>query len=74
MALFRTLGCAICEWNDPKTGFGRHPTVRLNAEDAQVDRVALRRDDAVFADHTILLSARQDFARQQKQRMFRIVH
>src|SRR5208282_780611 len=34
-----------------------HPTYRLDAEDAEVDRIAFGRHDAVFANDAVLLAA-----------------
>src|SRR5215472_3278591 len=51
-----------------------NPAVRLHAKNAKVYGIAFCRNDAVFADHSILLPASHNFARQQDQRAFRVVH
>jgi hypothetical protein len=45
----------------------------LDAENAEVDGIAFRGDDAIFADHSILLAAADDFAGKQEQWAFGIV-
>ena len=47
---------------------GRDPAAGLDAENAQVNGVTFRRDDSVFADHTILLASGHDLAGQKEER------
>jgi hypothetical protein len=50
-----------------------HPPPRLDAEDREVDGVAVGRHNAVLGDHAVLLAAGYDLAGQQQQRLLRVV-
>ena len=80
MALLRTEGCAMIAigdpvglgfapayiaWEAPKCLAACDPAAGLDAEDAEVDGIAFRGDDAVFGDDAVLLAAGDDFAGQQ---------
>ena len=49
------------------------PSAGLDAEDAEIDGVALRRHNAILADDAILLAAGNNLARQQEQRLVGVV-
>ena len=52
---------------------GGDPAAGLNAEHAQIDRIAFGGHDAIFANHAILLATRDDLAGEQQKRALRIV-
>jgi hypothetical protein len=41
------------------------PTSRLNAKNAEIDRIAFGRDNAVFADDAVLLASRNYLAGEE---------
>src|ERR1019366_6686856 len=51
----------------------RHPTSGLDAEDTEVDRIALAGHDAIFADDAVLLAASNYLAGEEEQRSFRVI-
>jgi len=69
----QSLDVSIQHFRRAKLLAASHPAPRLDAEDAEIDGIALGRHDAIFADHAILLAAGNDFAGEKQQRPLGVV-